>query len=90
VSWRELSAAGDSLVGMDETTIRQVDRDRSDQVLMIGGITGPCPDCAGERLLVPIGGAGAEFCCTDCDAAVWVFDDVGWAVGDELLERLTG
>jgi hypothetical protein len=41
-----------------------------DEVLMLFGVTGFCPDCGDERLLVPADEDGFEHCCTDCDGAV--------------------
>ena len=37
------------------------------------GTTGWCPDCAGERILVAVED-GPDHCCTDCDAAVLLYD----------------
>jgi hypothetical protein len=44
-----------------------------DELLMRTGITGWCPDCADERILVAVED-GADYCCTDCDAAVLLLD----------------
>ena len=43
-------------------------------LLMLSGVTAPCTDGGGRRLLVPVddAGTGAEFCCTACDAAVFL------------------
>lgn len=62
--------------------------DKSD-VLMLTGTVAQCPDCGDERILVPVDFAGgvdeldgpggadtAAFCCTTCDAAVVVLDEV--------------
>lgn len=61
--------------------------DKSD-VLMLTGTVARCPDCGDERILVPVdledavdGLDGvdrdaAAFCCTTCDAAVVVLDEV--------------
>jgi hypothetical protein len=64
--------------------------DKSD-VLMLTGTVAQCPDCGDERILVPVDladaidgaeeasgafGHGATFCCTTCDAAVVVLDEV--------------
>jgi hypothetical protein len=43
-----------------------------DEVLLLRGTVGPCPDCRDERILLPVDDAGFELCCTDCDAAVLV------------------
>ena len=37
------------------------------------GTAGWCPDCADERILVAVED-GLDYCCTDCDAAVLLFD----------------
>ncbi|HET6560273.1 MAG TPA: hypothetical protein VFG72_00210 [Marmoricola sp.] len=50
-----------------------------DEVLMLRGVVGPCPDCRDERILLPVDDAGFELCCTDCDAAVALVE-VGWTV----------
>ena len=55
------------------------DRRVMDEVLMLKGLVGPCPDCRDERILLPVDDAGFELCCTDCDAAV-VLVEVGPAV----------
>ena len=51
--------------------------------LMLSGIAGPCPDCADDRILIAV--SETEFCCTDCDAAVFVLDEIGAAA---LTDRL--
>ena len=43
---------------------------------MRGGIRGFCPDCADDRILLPVDDAAYEFCCTGCDAAVLLLDMV--------------
>ena len=45
-----------------------------DELLMRTGTTGWCPDCADERILVAVED-GLDYCCTDCDAAVLLWDD---------------
>jgi len=45
-----------------------------DVLLMMSGVSHPCPDCADDRLFMPaddIDDPGA-FCCTDCGAAVLI------------------
>lgn len=51
--------------------------------LMLSSVTGPCPDCGDERILIAV--AETEFCCTTCDGAVFVLDGVGAAA---LVTRL--
>ena len=48
-------------------------RQDMDELLMRTGTTGWCPDCAGERILVAVED-GPDHCCTDCDAAVLLYD----------------
>ena len=40
------------------------------------GTRGWCPDCAGDRILLPADEDAFEFCCTDCDAAVLLLEVV--------------
>ena len=40
------------------------------ETLMLGGVAAYCPDCGDERILLEV--AETEFCCTTCDAAVYV------------------
>ena len=51
--------------------------------LMLSSVTGRCPDCGDERILIAV--ADTEFCCTTCDGAVFVIDGVGAAA---LITRL--
>lgn len=51
--------------------------------LMLSGTVDLCPDCGDERILVAV--ADTEFCCTSCDAAVFLLDGVGAAA---LVTRL--
>ena len=45
------------------------------ELLMTSGVTAVCSDCGDERVFVPTGdlvdGTG-EFCCTSCDAGVFL------------------
>ncbi len=46
--------------------------------LMLTGISATCADCGGERTFVPVDDlAAGEFCCTSCDAAVFLLTGVG-------------
>ena len=47
-------------------------------LLMLSGVAATCADCGDERVFVPVesGGPG-EFCCTSCDAAVFLLVAVG-------------
>jgi len=53
---------------------REVMRHKS-ELLMTSGVTAVCSDCGDERVFVPTGdpvdGTG-EFCCTSCDAGVFL------------------
>ena len=42
--------------------------------LMLTGVSAVCTDCGDERILLPVDhfGTGGEFCCTSCDAAVFL------------------
>jgi hypothetical protein len=51
--------------------------------LMLSGVVAFCADCAGERIFVPVEDGcasshgqrdGCEFCCTTCDAAVFLLE----------------
>ena len=62
------------------------------EVLMLRGTVAWCPDCGDERVLLPTDGADG-FCCTSCDAAVFVLDGagpLGTADPSSLVERLAG
>lgn len=41
-------------------------------VLMLRGTVALCPDCGDERIVVAV--LDDEFCCTTCDAAIFVLD----------------
>lgn len=51
-------------------------------ILMLSGVAAFCVDCAGERIFVPVDddcadgrpGDACEFCCTSCDAAVFLLE----------------
>jgi hypothetical protein len=45
-------------------------------VLMLSGVAAHCADCDGERVLIPVDDRGGEFCCTTCDAAVFLVEAV--------------
>jgi hypothetical protein len=51
-------------------------------LLMVAGVTALCADCGDERLFVPVDGDAptGEFCCTSCDAAVFLLSvvDPAW------------
>jgi hypothetical protein len=62
-------------------------KNRSD-TLMRSGVLAWCADCGGERIFVSVEEGcehdGCEFCCTTCDAAVFlleVLDNTGAAHG---------
>jgi endogenous inhibitor of DNA gyrase (YacG/DUF329 family) len=41
-------------------------------VLMLHGVAATCADCGDERVFVPTSDDTREFCCTACDAAVFL------------------
>jgi hypothetical protein len=41
-------------------------------VLMLHGVVAVCADCGEERVFVPTAGDLSEYCCTSCDAAVFL------------------
>jgi len=47
-------------------------------LLMRGGVLAFCAECDDERLFLPVcdecASDGCEFCCTTCDAAVFLLD----------------
>jgi hypothetical protein len=47
---------------------------RADELLMLAAVTATCRDCGDERIFLPVedGSADGEFCCTSCDAAVFL------------------
>jgi hypothetical protein len=56
--------------------------DTSADLLMLRGVVVLCADCGDETVFVPIDedlsgppSASTEYCCTSCDAAVFLFDD---------------
>jgi hypothetical protein len=50
--------------------------ENSSEMLMLSGTVAFCADCGDEGLFVPVEGGcdfdGCEFCCTRCDAAVFL------------------
>jgi hypothetical protein len=61
-----------------------------DEVLMLRGVTGRCPDCVDERILLPVDDDGFEFCCTDCDAAVLLVEVHEAGTAPLMSERRAG
>jgi hypothetical protein len=47
---------------------------RESDLLMRTGVTATCADCGDQRIFVPVeeGSTPGEFCCTGCDAAVFL------------------
>lgn len=41
---------------------------------MLHGVSGLCPDCGDERILLPADEDGSAYCCTTCDCAVWLVE----------------
>lgn len=40
-----------------------------DEIVMLRGETGPCPDCGDQRYLLPVDDDELEWACVDCGAA---------------------
>ncbi|HET6653338.1 MAG TPA: hypothetical protein VFH10_11905 [Nocardioides sp.] len=55
------------------------------EVLMLHATVARCPDCADECVLLPTDGFDG-FCCTSCDAAVFLLE----APQPALTKRLAG
>lgn len=43
------------------------------EILMLDGVVAFCADCGDQRIFTPVEVAG-EFCCTTCDAAVFLLE----------------
>ena len=56
--------------------------ERLSNLLMVSGVAATCADCGDRRLFVPVDGDAStgEFCCTSCDAAVFLLSvvDPAW------------
>jgi hypothetical protein len=46
--------------------------ENASELLMLRGVWAHCADCASEMVFLPI--ADGEFCCTGCDAAVFLLE----------------
>jgi hypothetical protein len=46
-------------------------------VLTLSGVAAVCADCGDERIFVPTSPDLGEYCCTSCDAAVFLLAAVG-------------
>jgi hypothetical protein len=59
-----------------------------DVLLMMSGVSRPCPDCADDRVFMPADDAEAPgaYCCTDCGAALLI--EVEFEDGDERVIRV--
>ena len=62
-----VSAGSANLVDMKTTAQRA-------ELLMLTAVTATCTDCGDDRIFLPVDDAGSsdEFCCTSCDAAVFL------------------
>ena len=51
---------------------------RQSDLLMLSGVTAPCADCGDETVFVPVDDSPVPggFCCTSCDAAVFLLSVV--------------
>jgi hypothetical protein len=65
---------------------RSMDK-RTDELLMLTAVTATCTDCGGQRIFVPVDDTspGGEFCCTSCDAAIFLLVAVD---GDRVRSRV--
>ena len=59
-------------------------------LLMLSAVAATCADCGDQRLFVPIDadasmGSSGEYCCTSCDAAVFLLE-----VADPARRQSTG
>lgn len=41
---------------------------------MLHAVSGLCPDCGDERILLPADDDGSAYCCSSCDCAVWLVE----------------
>jgi hypothetical protein len=59
-----------------------------DVLLMLSGVSRPCPDCADDRVFMPADDAEAPgaYCCTDCGAALLI--EVGFDDGEHRVIRV--
>jgi len=57
-----------------------------EEILMLRGVAGRCPDCGDERILMPADDDGFDLCCTDCDAAVLLIELVTPRGGGQELQ----
>jgi len=64
------------VVGMEVLGMEHVGMENGSELLMLSGTLHWCDDCGGERVFVPVEADcafdGCEFCCTGCDAAVFI------------------
>jgi hypothetical protein len=60
---------------------------RTDELLMLTAVTATCTDCGGRRIFVPVddSSSAGEFCCTSCDAAIFLLVAVD---GDRVQRRV--
>jgi hypothetical protein len=73
VSWPELSGRSVTVKNMEP---------RADHLLMLSGVSARCADCGDECVFVPVDAQAHEWCCTSCDAAVFMLPAV-----DPVLRR---
>ncbi|HET7387538.1 MAG TPA: hypothetical protein VFJ19_12830 [Nocardioidaceae bacterium] len=64
-------------------------RSKSD-LLMLSGRMAECPDCGEQRLFLPVDRPDSgEFCCTGCDAAVYMSVMAEWERWGTAAEEQT-
>lgn len=52
------------------------DMETADHLLMLSGVSARCADCGDECVFVPVDAHAHEWCCTSCDAAVFLLPAV--------------
>ena len=73
MSCAELSACSATVKDMET---------RADHLLMLSGVSARCADCGDECVFVPVDDQAHAWCCTTCDAAVFMLPAV-----DPVLRR---
>ena len=65
-------------VGSVSVVLMSEQAEKMSNLLMVSGVVALCADCGDERLLVPADdGPTGAYCCTSCDAAVFLVSMVG-------------
>jgi hypothetical protein len=69
-----MSSTGPTTASRNPSAVRTAPGDprRADELLMLTAVTATCSDCGDQRIFMPVDETGGEFCCTSCDAAVFL------------------